>query len=822
MSRGRALILVVVLVGLLALAPITGALASGVQAAGGEVQVAADSVSSASPNYRTFSVRDLESIQMKAGGLDGGHYTCLKSSEPYTYFEQDWYGVNLSYLLNQEVGMGADMSQVKFICSDGYAITLNPTQLGTNGNPDGLNTMLGWKAGPQGPDNTEGVTAVPESECTPIGSDTGPMRLIVPQSVIGVHGVGEPNWQLAARNIRAIEVDPVPPGIPAIDPAMIPEGEIVIYGDILNRHTLTIDQLKTIDPTTETYKWQKNLTGDPPPPPQTANYACTGMALDDLVDEVLGAQATAANLKVICQDGYSRSFSLADIRSGSPLTGQDFQLTWNIDGADLAPEAGGSGPIEMVKPQFTSDESNSKYWMKNVRVLQLDPIGTDPAPDATLIPSDRIIVCGLSNANNIPNVYYFPEGCTRAGFSEYICVANPNPWPTHLIVDYMAVDGGTGEKTNTQKSYSVNPHSRVTIDVGSEAGANKDVSVRVEGYHGDSIIAERAVYWNGMSGGHCNTGITSTQANWYFAEGSTANGFETYILLQNPGDNPATAHINYMTVGGLVTGPDLILPPLSRTTVNVAETAEVANATEVAAQVTSNNPIAVERAVYWNGRSDGSCTAGTNAPRAEWYFAEGSTGTSPGGQMETYILLQNPGDTAANVNVVYINGAGAQPPVPVKVEAHQRVNVYAGTTLPGDNQVSTTVTADKEIVAERAVYWNNMASGTCGVGAPSALFKHYLAEGCTDGGFQTWLLLQNPGESDATVYITYLTGNGPVEKDPILVRAGTRQNVNVFDDVGATTNVSAEVISSAPLVVERSVFWGGWVGGSVSKGYGSW
>jgi len=821
MSRGRALILVVVLAGLLALVPIAGALAGGVKTAGGGVQ-AADAVSSASPNYRTFSTADLESIQLKAGGLDGGHYTCLKSSAPYTYFEQDWYGVNLSYLLNQEVGMKSTMTSVKFIASDGYSVTLTPAQLGTNGNPSGLNSMLGWKAGPAGPNEQQGVTPVPENQCTAIGSDTGPMRLIVPQSTPGVHGVGDPNWQLAVRNIRAIEVQPVPPGIPAIDPGKIPGGQVVVYGAILNRHTLTVDQLKTIEPTTTTYHWRKNLTGDPPPPPQEQDYVCAGTPVDYLLDEVLGAQVAAASLKVICQDGYSRSFNLADIRSGSPLNGQGFQLTWNIDSADLAPEPG-NGPLELVKPQFTSDESNSKYWMKNVRVLQLDPIGTDPAPDATLIPADRIIVCGLCNANNIPNVYYFAEGCTREGFSDYICVANPNPWKTHLIVNYMAVDGTTGEKTNTQKAYDVNANSRVTLNVNAEASANKDVSVRVEGYHGDSIIAERAMYWNGMSGGHCNTGITSTQANWYFAEGSTANGFETYILLQNPGDAQATANINYMTVNGLVNGPQaLVLPPQSRVTINVAHTPEVAGAVEVAAQVQANNPIVVERAVYWNGRSDGSCTAGTNNPDTEWYFAEGSTGTGPGGQMETYILLQNPGDALAHVNVVYMNGAGAQPPVPVNVEAHQRINVYAGNTLAGDNQVSTKVTSDQSIVAERAVYWNSMAGGTCGVGAPSALFKHYLAEGCTDNGFSTWLLLQNPGASNATVYITYLTGNGPVEKVPFVVPAGTRQNVNVFADVGATTNVSAEVISSAPLVVERSVFWGGWVGGSCSKGYGSW
>ncbi len=823
MRKGRALILVVVLAGLLALVPIGNALAGSVQAAAGDVKAAADAVSSASPNYRSFNTADLESILKKAGGLEGGHYTCLKSSAPYTYFEQDWYGVNLAYLLNQEVGMQSTMTAVKFIASDGYSVTLTPAQLTTNGNPSGLNTILGWKSGPAGPDNTEGVTPVPEAACTAIGADTGPFRLVVPQSVVGIHGVGEPNWQLAVRNIRAIEVQPTPPGLPAIDPAKIPEGDIVVYGAIMNRHTYTVEQLKSLESTTATYHWKNNV-------PVEGDSPCTGVLVSDLLDKVIGLQTGATDVTVMAQDDFSKKFALADIRTPSTVNGLKPLLAWNVDNADLTPAEGAepnnTGPLEYIKPQNAAGETNKSKWMRGTRVLQVEPIAGEPAPFAALdpktIPSDRIIVCGLVNANNIPNVYYFAEGCTRAGFSEYICVANPNPWKTHLIVDYMAVDANTGEKTNTQKEYDVEASSRATIDVGSQAGVDKDVSVRVEGYHGDSIVAERAMYWNGMSGGHCNTGVTSTQANWYFAEGSTANGFETYLLLQNPGDANATANIDYMTVGGLVHGPQgLILAPQSRTTINVADTPEVANAVEVAAQVTSNNPIVVERSVYWNGRSDGSCTAGTNEPGLEWYFAEGSTGTGPGGQFETYILLQNPGDNLAQVNIIYMNASGAQPPVPVNVEAHQRVNVYVANTLAGDNQVSAKVESDQPIVAERAVYWNSMRSGTCGVGAPSPLFKHYLAEGCTDGGFATWILLQNPGPAAATVYITYLTGDGPQEKDAFVVPAGTRQNINVFEDVGATTNVSAEVISSGPLVVERSVFWNSWIGGSVSKGYGS-
>ena len=58
--------------------------------------------------------------------------------------------------------------------------------------------------------------------------------------------------------MRAIEVQPVPPGIPPLDPAAVPPGEIVVYGNILNRKTFTVDQLKSIKPMTATYHWLNN------------------------------------------------------------------------------------------------------------------------------------------------------------------------------------------------------------------------------------------------------------------------------------------------------------------------------------------------------------------------------------------------------------------------------------------------------------------------------------------------------------------------------------------------------------------------------------
>jgi hypothetical protein len=87
------------------------------------------------------------------------------------------------------------------------------------------------------------------------------------------------------------------------------------------------------------------------------------------------------------------------------------------------------------------------------------------------------------------------------------------------------------------------------------------------------------------------------------AEGSTAGGFETWVLVQNPGDEIATVKLTYMTDRGAVEGPTIQLAPKSRQTVSVDKTVHSFN---VSSMVTSDRPVIAERAVYkrTRGRDD--------------------------------------------------------------------------------------------------------------------------------------------------------------------------------------------------------------------------
>jgi len=51
------------------------------------------------------------------------------------------------------------------------------------------------------------------------------------------------------------------------------------------------------------------------------------------------------------------------------------------------------------------------------------------------------------------------------------------------------------------------------------------------------IVCERPMYFlyaGAWSGGHCVTGVTAPATDWHFAEGTTREGFDEWLCLQNP------------------------------------------------------------------------------------------------------------------------------------------------------------------------------------------------------------------------------------------------------------------------------------------------
>ena len=87
----------------------------------------------------------------------------------------------------------------------------------------------------------------------------------------------------------------------------------------------------------------------------------------------------------------------------------------------------------------------------------------------------------------------------------------------------------------------------------------------------------------------------------------------------------------------------------------------------------------------------------------------------------------------------------------------------------------------------------------------------YLAEGCTAGDFETWVLVQNAGESAVTVNLALQTAEGerrPAGLQGQVIPAGCRRSFRLNDYL-SVWEVSTRVEASGPVVCERAVYGGG-------------
>jgi len=102
-------------------------------------------------------------------------------------------------------------------------------------------------------------------------------------------------------------------------------------------------------------------------------------------------------------------------------------------------------------------------------------------------------------------------------------------------------------------------------------------------------------------------GVPAPSTSIFLAEGSTAWGFETYLCVQNPNDEPVDVAVIYMTDQGATAGPVLPIPAGSRATVFVND---VMPNHDLSIKVMSGKPVMAERAMYWNGRGGGHVSIG--------------------------------------------------------------------------------------------------------------------------------------------------------------------------------------------------------------------
>jgi len=404
------------------------------------------------------------------------------------------------------------------------------------------------------------------------------------------------------------------------------------------------------------------------------------------------------------------------------------------------------------------------------------------------------------------STWYLAEGSTAWGFDCYLSIENPNTDAVHATITYMTSTGNVSGGTVTLPAMS-----QATVNPAEKLGST-DFSTKVTCAENKAICCDRTMSWTGEGAaspeGHSSVGVTSPARAWYLPEGSSAWGFECWLLIQNPNGSTANCSVTYMIEGQ---GPQTVnhdVPANSRATFDMSKDI---GAKDASIKVTANVPVIPERAMYRNNKREGHDSVGTTTPAADYYLAEGSTAWG----FTTYLLIQNPASGATDVTVTYMTPSGKKSQPSFSLPGNSRktikVNDVAGMA---NTDFSTSVHGSAPIIAERAMYWgaDTPLGEAChdSIGMDSAHITFYLPDGETTNGRETWTLVQNPNAKAVTVQVNYLspTGQGNASFTDT-IGANSRKSYSMADKVpaGRSSIMVTSKTAGCPIMVERSMYW---------------
>jgi hypothetical protein len=433
--------------------------------------------------------------------------------------------------------------------------------------------------------------------------------------------------------------------------------------------------------------------------------------------------------------------------------------------------------------------------------------------------------------------WFMAEGCTAGGMETWLTLLNPEDAPAIVDIYFYNTQG----RVQGPRDLEVPPQSRSTVYVNEYMKDCYDVSISVDCKEGE-VICERSMYGPGGTWGHCNTASYNPFEIWYFPEGCTAGGMETWLTLLNPGEEPALVDIAFYTSGGPEEGiTDLEVPPLTRRSVRLND--YLPGRYDLSSVVKcKEGAVVCERSMYGPGRTWGHCdslvdlsmTANGPGSFTYWVFPEGCTA----GGMETWLTLLNPEEEdPVVVDVDFYTAEGrVEGPRGIEVPPQSRRSLRLNDYLSGCYSLSSVVKlvegGGEMLLCERSMYGPGRIWAHCGPGQftfflakqdderfPSGFFP----EGCTAGGMQSWLTMVNPTEEPALVDIELYTVQGPEEEGitDVEIPPLSRRTVLLNDYLPGRYDLSAVVYLKEGNYVfsERSMYGPGRVWGTCSAGF---
>ena len=452
---------------------------------------------------------------------------------------------------------------------------------------------------------------------------------------------------------------------------------------------------------------------------------------------------------------------------------------------------------------------------------------TAPTPTAIATATLPAPTGTLPTVGTASTTRYFAAGYTgtlsgdgKATFTDLLYFYNPSAASSTVTTTYAVDNANTF--TSVTETDNVAAGATVSRSVNNDVGNDRIVSATVSASSG--IVAEEVISRIDANGAVLDSasslGSATTGTTWYLAEGYTGITFQEYLTIYNPGSSAAHAQVQYLPSD--TAAPASVsetVPPYGQVTINVRGQygqLEPWGSKNVAVQVTADQPVAVDREMYW-GTGSGSAKYGFSLSPAiatgamTHYFALLPTS----GSSQAFVTVLNPNNTAATASLTLVGSTGSTlQTATATVNAHTRYTFVVGAIISGsDGDVAGTLSSTLPVVAAASVYLGGSPNigqhpGTVEQGSAGFQMGAQAVLDAAGGVLQVY----NPGTAAVRVQVTVGTS---VVSDT-MVAAGAAQNLQLQGGSGvqgvlvlSSGAVSATLLnggsSTAPV-------WGGSLG----------
>ena len=411
--------------------------------------------------------------------------------------------------------------------------------------------------------------------------------------------------------------------------------------------------------------------------------------------------------------------------------------------------------------------------------------------------------------------YYFAEGAVNGFMQTRFAVVNPGTDRARVRMHYQSSDSpnvfefGLFDASSQDWVLPGNPPNNFATLVESD----QPLIMNRQMIWGDSIGSR-------YLGSHMESAIAGPSTTWYLAEGATHGSFDLFYLLQNATDAEAQVSVEYLRPAPL---PPIVktypVAPRSRRTIWVDDEGPGLAETDVSATITSDQPLVVERAMYYSTPGQawtaGHAGAGVTAPATRWFVAEGATGNF----FDFYVLIANPGSTAADLTVTYLlqDGSPITKTYTVAARSRRTIDVKGEDPRLASADVSTIVesTNGQPVIVERALWWpsGNWYEAHLSAGATATGTKWGFAGPAEhrQSNSDMYLLIANTSNTAGTATIKLL-GNGvmPISEVVVPLPANSRVTVQTsswfppLEPNAAYPSFGGIVEADVPIVVEQA------------------